>query len=101
MDKITQNKATDIIQTNEIQVKQLEIRRSYLIKEKYSKQTLSGLAIRLQQEIMELQKERNAMHYDNVKMYKLVEKEKINETAIKEKANQIYSKARKFDTVNL
>ncbi len=95
-----QNKLNDVIQSNESLRKQIEIRKTNLLKEQYSKNTLQGLYERLQSDIIIIQKEINYLDIDNGKLVKLIEKEKINETSVKERVNQLFSKAKKIDKVS-
>lgn len=99
LDKKNSSKIQESVEKNDTNRIQLEIRKNNLIKEQYSKQTLLGLLERLNSEIIGIQKDINSLDSENLKLQKFYEKERINDNLIKEKCNQLFNKAKKFEKV--
>ena len=101
IENINKQKILESTQNNFNITQQIEIRNDSLLKEKYSKSTLLGMYEKLLGDITSLKKSLYTYENENTKIAKLIEKEKLEETAIKEKVNQFHNKARKIEIVHL
>ena len=79
----------------------IDIKKCALEKEEYTKTTLLVLYDRMKIDIQSIRKEIAVYELSNVKFLKHVEKEKVNCTTLKVRVNQLFSKEKKQEKVNL
>ena len=99
IDKKKEIKMTNIIHDVAKNKNQYAIKQQSLIKEEYTKQTLQGLYDRMYKELQNNKRDIQTYKDLNIRYNRNFEKERLNETGIKENVNKIYNKGHSQEIV--
>ena len=95
------NRKKELIGDCEVYQSQIEIQKQSLIQEQFTRDTLLIMLEKTKSDINKIKKEVTFYEFENGKVNKFYEKEKFIQTSIKEKVNNLYSKEKKMELVNI